>query len=127
MKEKRASIILLLIGGLFSCRKSEVAGGPCVYADDPVTITVKKIEKEDRREDKNASAGNEILTIGYEMTFDKNGIQNNKVVSGEIEIESAEAKTKKVEAGKKFHASIHRLVSGTCPPEPGYPEFQEWK
>jgi len=122
MKKRTAAIFLILglIGGIFSCRKenSERLVGQCIYANDPVTIVVKKIEKE------KLSVNTEILSISYEMTFDGGG-QNAK--NGAVEVAPSEAEAKGVEIGKKFHASMSRLVSGTCNPEPLYPELKDWK
>ncbi len=44
-----------------------------------------------------------------------------------VEAEDAEAKAKGGEVGKKYHASISRLVSGTYNPEPVYPELKNWE
>lgn len=124
MKERLLTLflILILIGGIFSCRKGNFkgTGGNCVYADEPVTILVKKIEKQ------KLSVDAEILIISYEMTYDGGG-QTGNTESGEIGVKPVEAKAKAIEIGKKFHASVSRLVSGTCNPEPRYPELKDWK
>lgn len=109
-------------GGLFSCRKgnSDRVGGQCLYANEPATISVKKIEKE------KLSGDTEILIISYEMTFE-GGIKKGKIENGSIEANPQEAKAKAVEIGKKFHASVSRLTSGTCNPAPRYPDLNDWK
>lgn len=117
------SVFLISICGFISCRKNDVmVGGQCVYKSDPVTITVKSIENKPRTGNQSSPAAEEMLIVGYEITFD-NGIKSGS----EIVIKSGEAKARDVKVGKQFHASINRLVSGTCNPEPVYPDFQEWK
>jgi len=142
MRKSTAIVILLssLIssGGLVSCKKinsdnkldsdnnnySDYVGGPCSWEDDPVTITVKKIET--RKENKNSSGNSEMVIVEYELTFN-GGIERGRVEVYETLITPEEAKEKDVKIGKQFHASVSRIVSGTCNPKPIYPKFQEWK
>ena len=129
-------IFLILTGGLFSCRGKTLisnqeetpkyVGGSCVYENNPITITVKEIEKLPQQKNKNISADSEILIIGYEITYEK-ASRNGDIKGGEIAVKSVEAKAKGVQIGKKFSASITQIVSGTCNPDPIYPEFKDWK
>lgn len=128
MRKRTAIIILILVssGGLFSCKKinSDYVGGPCAYADDAVTITVKKITA--RNENKNSFGNSKPIIVEYELKFD-GGIETGRVQPDETAITPEEAKAKDIKIGKQFHASVTRLVSGTCNPQPIYPRFQEWK
>lgn len=123
MKKRDAAIflILVLLGAASSCRRerSERVGGQCLYESEPVTISVRKIEKE------KLSGDTEILVISYEMTFD-GGRKKGSVESGSVEVKPEEAAAKAVETGKTFHAAVSRLVSGTCNPEPSYPDLKDW-
>lgn len=133
-------LILILIGGLFSCREKtpdqeeileqeetpKNVGGVCIHENNPITITVREIKKLRQQENKNISDNSEIWFIGYEITYEKVS-RNGDIKGGEVGVKSVEAKAKGVKLGKKFSASITQLVSGTCNPRPIYPAFRDWK
>ncbi len=121
-------LLLLLSSGIFSCRNEiddEPIGGDCIYVDDPLKITVTKIEK------KTLPDGVKII-IYYEMRFESGkvgdgDVEGGKVKSDEVEVKQDEAEAKKVEVGKEFHAASRRKISGSCSPNPIRPAFKDWK